>query len=102
MKHFIKRHINKSQSQPALQASVVINKETIKEDVVVIEKKEENKKVKKDKTMTSENIEHMEQLANELSAEQTTKRIKKDKGLIERIESEKTMLTEDNKELLLG
>lgn len=102
MKHFIKRHINKSQSQPALQAPVEIAKEAVKDDVVAVEKKEENKKAKKDKTMTSENIEHMEQLANELSAEQTTKRIKKDKGLIERIESEKTMLTEDNKQLLLG
>lgn len=30
----------------------------------------------------------------------TAKRIKKDKGLIERTESSKTILTEDNKELL--
>ncbi len=30
------------------------------------------------------------------------KRIKKDKGLIERTESSKTILTEDNKELILG
>lgn len=31
---------------------------------------------------------------------QTYKRIKKDKGIIERTESSKTILTEDNKELL--
>jgi hypothetical protein len=30
----------------------------------------------------------------------TVKRVKKDKGLIERTESSKTILTEDNKELL--
>lgn len=30
-----------------------------------------------------------------------TKRIKKEKGLIERTESSKTILTEDNKELLI-
>lgn len=99
MKHFIKRHISKFQPQPILKAPVEVAKD---DNVVAVEIKEENKKAKKDKTMTSENIERMEQLANELSAEQTTKRIKKDKGLIERIESEKTMLTEDNKQLLLG
>ena len=32
---------------------------------------------------------------------QKPKRIKKDKGLIERTESSKTILTEDNKELLI-
>ena len=38
-----------------------------------------------------------------LNAEQQShvKRIKKDKGLIERTESSKTILTEDNKELLV-
>ena len=35
-----------------------------------------------------------------LNGTQTTKRIKKEKGLIERTESSKTILTEDNKELL--
>lgn len=35
-----------------------------------------------------------------LNGTHTTKRIKKEKGLIERTESSKTILTEDNKELL--
>ena len=38
-------------------------------------------------------------LSNEVEAA-PVKRVKKDKGLIERTESSKTILTEDNKELL--
>ena len=38
---------------------------------------------------------------NVLTPASNTKRIKKDKGLIERTESSKTILTEDNKELLV-
>ena len=38
---------------------------------------------------------------NVLTPALNTKRIKKDKGLIERTESSKTILTEDNKELLV-
>ena len=57
-----------------------------------------NKKTKKEEAM---NIDQIEQLASALSAEQTTKRIKKDKGLIERTESSKILITEDNKQLLV-
>jgi hypothetical protein len=57
-----------------------------------------NKKSKKEEAM---NIDQIEQLASELTAEQTTKRIKKDKGLIERTESSKVLITEDNKQLLV-
>ena len=43
------------------------------------------------------------QLANEiLDTPSKIKRIKKDKGLIERMESTKSIITEDNKELLMG
>jgi len=59
-----------------------------------------NKKVKKDKAMTNESISEIEALASAMTPEQTTKRIKKDKGLIERIESDKILITEDNKQLL--
>lgn len=45
-------------------------------------------------------IDQIEKLASELTPEQTTKKIKKDKGLIERTESSKIMITEDNKQLL--
>ena len=46
---------------------------------------------------TSEKIAMAQEVLNGAIA---TKRIKKDKGLIERTESSKTILTEDNKELL--
>lgn len=38
--------------------------------------------------------------AQEILGDSQVKRIKKDKGLIERTENSKTILTEDNKELL--
>ena len=53
---------------------------------------EENKKV----MTTDEKV----ALAQTVLGEKQTKRIKKDKGLIERTESSKIVLTEDNKELL--
>ncbi len=54
---------------------------------------EENKTV-----MTTD--EKIKMAQNVLSGNASTKKIKKDKGLIERAESTKTILTEDNKELL--
>lgn len=60
----------------------------------------EEKVVTKDKEMmdTKDKV----ALANKIlgGAKPTAKRIKKDKGLIERVESDKIILTEDNKELL--
>jgi len=56
---------------------------------------EENKSV----MTTSEKI-AMAQNVLSGSEPTTVKRVKKDKGLIERTESSKTILTEDNKELL--
>jgi hypothetical protein len=56
---------------------------------------EENKSV----MTTSEKI-AMAQNVLSGSEPATVKRVKKDKGLIERTESSKTILTEDNKELL--
>ena len=60
--------------------------------------KNNNKEVINEKVMTtSEKIAMAQEVLNGAIA---TKRIKKDKGLIERTESSKTILTEDNKELL--
>lgn len=58
----------------------------------------ENNEIKKENVMTTnEKI----ALANEvLEDKPKVKRIKADKGLIERAESTKTILTDDNKELL--
>ena len=65
-------------------------------------KQEPKKKTKNNETKNNEamDIEQIEKLASELTPEQTTKKIKKDKGLIERTESSKIMITEDNKQLL--
>ena len=55
----------------------------------------ENKEV----MTTSEKIAMAQNILNDAPAA-PVKRVKKDKGLIERTESSKTILTEDNKELL--
>ena len=55
---------------------------------------------KKEVMTTKEKLEMVNTiLSNE--EPQTAKRIKKDKGLIEKTESSKIVLTEDNKELLI-
>lgn len=63
--------------------------------------KENKKEVNEEVMTTSEKIAMAQSVLN--NASQTTpsvRRVKKDKGLIERTESSKTILTEDNKELL--
>lgn len=52
-----------------------------------------------DKEEVMDKISMAEQIINDAPKE--VKRIKKDKGLIERTESSKTILTEDNKQLLV-
>lgn len=56
----------------------------------------ENKEV----MTTSEKIAMAQSVLNDNIQAAPVKRVKKDKGLIERTESSKTILTEDNKELL--
>lgn len=68
-------------------------KEEVKESVV----KKNNTKKKSNKNM---DIDQIEKLASELTPEETTKKIKRDRGLIERTESSKIKITEDNKQLL--
>ncbi len=63
---------------------------------VIINKKENNKVMN-----TSEKVAMAQEiLSKEDNKKNNIKRLKKDKGLIERTESSKTILTEDNKELL--
>jgi len=59
----------------------------------------DNSKKEKKVMNNSKKIEMAESIIND--APQAVKRIKKDKGLIERTESSKTILTEDNKQLLV-
>lgn len=88
-----------------------INKRIKKVDVPIIEHKkaetpvidngvkDKKNKVIKNEDMTTEQIERAENLTKELG-KQKVKVIKKEKGLIERTESEKIVLTEDNRQVL--
>ena len=84
MGKFIIKHINSMKPQKAISASVENNVQ-------------ENKEV----MTTSEKIAMAQSVLSGTDvAASPIKRVKKDKGLIERTESSKTILTEDNKELL--
>ncbi len=63
----------------------------------VFEVKENNDK--KNEEVMDDRIKMAEEIINDMP--KAVKRIKKDKGLIERTESSKTILTEDNKQLLV-
>lgn len=79
--------IKKSQDIKPQKKSVVFTQE-------IINNKKENKNV-----MNIDKISMAESIIND--EPKAVKRIKKDKGLIERTESSKTILTEDNKQLLV-
>ena len=85
MARFIIKHINSMKPQIPVKKTPVVSNNI-----------DENKSV-----MTTEEKLALAQaaLADERPAA-PIKRVKKDKGLIERTESSKTILTEDNKELL--
>lgn len=84
MGRFIIKHINTTMSPQLKINNVVSNENNIKENKSVMTTDE--------KVALAQSV-----LGGEA---QKPKRIKKDKGLIERTESSKTILTEDNKELL--
>ena len=79
MGKFIIKHINSMKPQKRVENKI-----------------EENKQV----MTTSEKIAMAQSVLNGTEPSAHVKRVKKDKGLIERTESSKTILTEDNKELL--
>lgn len=73
---------------------------TVEEKTVETPKKN-NAKNKKEEDMTTEQIEKAEALAQDVNAQsKNVKIIKKEKGLIERTESQKVILEEDNRQLL--
>ena len=80
MGKFIIKHINSMKPQKKYEVAVENNVN-------------ENKEV----MTTSEKIAMAQEV---LGGQAPVKRVKRDKGLIERTESSKTILTEDNKELL--
>lgn len=79
----------KSGVKPTLETVVKPNKATRK-----------NKVEKLDNDMTTEQLEKMETLAQEINVPKSVKVVKKDRGLIERTESSKIVLTEDNRQVL--
>lgn len=81
MGRFVIKHINRMKPQ---------KKNVVKTNII-----NENSEVM---MTTSEKIAAAQSILND--AKSNTKTIKKDKGLIERAENTKTILTEDNKELL--
>lgn len=77
------------------------NKEATTEPKVQIKKKAKNKVNENRSDMnTSEKIAMAKEILGKNNAKNNFKILKSDKGLIERTESSKTILTEDNKELL--
>ena len=109
---FIGKHLQEMKPQKSFLRSNQLNPDIIKEKEVIVdnneEKKDEVKKtVRKKKNKIEENKSDMNTaekiaMAKEiLGTNDTLKVLKKDKGLIERTESSKTILTEDNKELLV-
>lgn len=90
MGRFIIKHIDNRKPQVKMYPS------DAKKPVV----KENKKKVNEQVMTTSEKIAMAKNVLNGADQQASVKRVKRDKGLIERTESSKTILTEDNKELL--
>ena len=83
---------------PKWHKSPVSLPEENKEEVVIASPN--NKKTKKENNMTSEQIDRAEALVQNVNAPKAVKVVKKDRGLIERTESSKIILTEDNRQVL--
>ena len=79
MGKFIIKHINSVKPQKKVENNIIENKEVM---------------------TTSEKVAMAQSVLSGADVAAPVKRVKKDKGLIERTESSKTILTEDNKELL--
>lgn len=86
-----------------IEVDVEEDKTDIVENNVETKSTIKNKRKKKSNMDTKEKVELASQILNNSNNEKDFqfKRIKKDKGLIERTESSKTIITEDNKELLV-
>lgn len=99
MTRFIIKHKQDTRFLPRQFRNAPTVEQTVKKEEQPTEAKKEKKEIKESQKVmtTQEKVE----LANEvLGKTPQVKRVKRDKGLIERSESSKTILTEDNKELL--
>ena len=87
MRKFIIKHIDNRKPQVKAYDGILV--------------KENKKEVNEEVMTTSEKIAMAQSVLNNTNqSAHSVRRVKKDKGLIERTESSKTILTEDNKELL--
>lgn len=86
----ITKHIRMGQQFPVIPREP----KPVEEKVLVVK----NKKSKKDNAMTDEQLRKAMEMADELNPQ--VKVLKKDRGLIERTESSKIILTEDNRQVL--
>ena len=68
-------------------------------EVAVVENVKNNQE-KKTQEMMDEKVNKAEEIMNNMKAANHVKVVKKDKGLIERTESSKIVLTEDNRQVL--
>ena len=68
------------------------------QEVAVVENVKNNQK--KNKETMDEKVNKAEEIMNNMKAANHVKVVKKDKGLIERTESSKIVLTEDNRQVL--
>lgn len=95
--------IEKGQESVPLSMAEAKSKEEPKIDEKKTVKKRKNKLQESKSTMnTAEKVAMAQEiLGNGAAAENNLKILKRDRGLIERTESSKTILTEDNKELLI-
>ena len=89
MGRFIIKHIDNR--KPQVKCASVSSEGIVNED---------KKKVNEQVMTTSEKIALAQDVLSGADQAAQVKRVKRDKGLIERTESSKTILTEDNKELL--
>lgn len=89
--------VNKEQKDEGI-VNIIIENNDINDTEKTVEQK--NKKKKTQKTMDKdEKIQAAEEIINAMK-QQEVKVVKKDKGLIERTESSKIILTEDNRQVL--
>lgn len=95
----MKRFINKNVIKNSSKRPFVLSKNGIITEQAVSNKKEEKQIT--EIMDTKEKVELAQAILSQENQEaKNVKKIKKDKGLIERVDSSKTILTEDNKELL--
>ena len=74
--------------------------EKLTEEIVGNKKRTKKNNGKNKEDMTTEQFEKMEGLVQDINVPQQVKIVKKDRGLIERTESSKIVLTEDNRQVL--